>query len=54
VAQEFGILNEAYKVIGYAPNLDPARSENRRIERRMNQHVAHSITASRPAVQRAI
>ncbi|MGY6184601.1 recombinase family protein [Paraburkholderia strydomiana] len=45
VAQEFGSLNEAYKVIGYAPNLDPARSENRCVERRTEQHVAHSVTA---------
>ena len=45
VAREFGSLNEAYKVIGYAPNLDPVRSENRSVERRTEQHVADSVTA---------
>jgi DNA invertase Pin-like site-specific DNA recombinase len=39
VMREFGSLNEAYKAIGYAPNLDPARSENRSIERRMEKQV---------------
>ncbi len=38
--REFGSLNEAYKAIGYAPNLDPARSENRSVERRMEKRVA--------------
>ena len=45
VAREFGSLNEAYKAIGYAPNLDSERSENRCVERRMERHVADSITA---------
>ncbi|MFM0126724.1 recombinase family protein [Paraburkholderia sediminicola] len=40
VMHEFGSLNEAYKAIGYAPNLDPARSENRSFERRMEKQVA--------------
>jgi hypothetical protein len=40
VMREFGSLNEAYKAVGYAPNLDPARSENRAIERRMEKRVA--------------
>ncbi|WP_240975294.1 recombinase family protein [Paraburkholderia aromaticivorans] len=42
VAHEFGSLNEAYKAIGYVPNLDPERSENRFVERRVEQRVAHS------------
>jgi DNA invertase Pin-like site-specific DNA recombinase len=33
VMREFGSLYEAYKAIGYAPNLGPERSENRSIER---------------------
>ena len=45
VAHEFGSLNEAYKVIGYAPNLDPERSENRCVERNMERRVADSVTA---------
>lgn len=40
VMREFGSLNEAYNAIGYAPNLDPARSENRFVERRMEKRVA--------------
>ncbi|MFM0598410.1 recombinase family protein [Paraburkholderia dilworthii] len=40
VMREFGSLNEAYKAIGYAPNLDPARSENRSVERVMEKRVA--------------
>lgn len=44
VMHEFGSLNEAYKAIGYAPNLDPARSENRAIERRMEKRVADITT----------
>ncbi|SIN99305.1 recombinase family protein [Paraburkholderia phenazinium] len=40
IMREFGSLNEAYKAIGYAPNLDPARSENRCVERRMEKRVA--------------
>ncbi|MFM0002055.1 recombinase family protein [Paraburkholderia dipogonis] len=39
VMREFGSLNEAYKAIGYTPNLDPARSENRSIERCMEKRV---------------
>ncbi|MGF6572551.1 Site-specific DNA recombinase [Paraburkholderia fungorum] len=34
VAAEFGSLNAAYREIGYAPNLNPEREENRDIERR--------------------
>lgn len=45
VANEFGSLNEAYKVIGYAPNLAPERSENRCVERVMEQRVADSVSA---------
>ncbi|MFL9917991.1 recombinase family protein [Paraburkholderia fungorum] len=40
VMREFGSLNEAYKAIGYAPHLDPARTENRCVERRMEKLVA--------------
>lgn len=40
VMREFGSLNEAYKTIGYAPNLDPVRSENRFVERVMEKRVA--------------
>ncbi|CAE6820708.1 MULTISPECIES: recombinase family protein [Paraburkholderia] len=40
VMHEFGSLNAAYKAIGYAPNLDPARSQNRSIERCMEKRVA--------------
>ncbi|MFM0641678.1 recombinase family protein [Paraburkholderia metrosideri] len=40
VMHEFGSLNDAYRAIGYAPNLDPARSENRYVERRMEKQVA--------------
>jgi DNA invertase Pin-like site-specific DNA recombinase len=40
VMREFGSLNEAYKAIGYTPNLDPARSENRSVERRIEKQVA--------------
>ncbi|MDR6412326.1 UNVERIFIED_ORG: DNA invertase Pin-like site-specific DNA recombinase [Burkholderia sp. 1595] len=40
VMHEFGSLNDAYRAIGYAPNLDPARSDNRAIERRMEKRVA--------------
>ncbi|MFP3564064.1 recombinase family protein [Paraburkholderia sp. SIMBA_030] len=40
IMREFGSLNDAYKAIGYAPNLDPARSENRSVERRMEKQVA--------------
>ncbi|WP_260854380.1 recombinase family protein [Paraburkholderia sp. BCC1884] len=45
VAHEFGSLNAAYKVVGYAPNLDPERSENRVVERDMERRVAESATA---------
>ncbi|MFL9888280.1 recombinase family protein [Paraburkholderia agricolaris] len=44
VMREFGSLNEAYKAIGYAPNLDPARSENRATERLMEKQVADIAT----------
>ncbi|WP_175773458.1 recombinase family protein [Paraburkholderia phenazinium] len=37
VMREFGSLNEAYKVVGYTPNLNPERSENRCVERRMER-----------------
>lgn len=40
VMREFGSLNEAYKAVGYAPILGPARSENRSVERRMEKRVA--------------
>ncbi|OAJ60536.1 hypothetical protein A6V36_01695 [Paraburkholderia ginsengiterrae] len=40
VMREFGSLNAAYREIGYAPNLDPERSENRDIERRVETMVA--------------
>ncbi|MFL9954398.1 recombinase family protein [Paraburkholderia nemoris] len=43
VMQEFGSLNEAYKVIGYIPNLDPARSENRSIARHMEKQVTDIV-----------
>ena len=33
VMHEFGSLNAAYRAIGYAPNLDPVRSDNRAVER---------------------
>ncbi|WP_408440162.1 recombinase family protein [Paraburkholderia caffeinilytica] len=41
IMREFGGMNEAYKAIGYVPNLDPARSENRSVERRMEKRVAN-------------
>lgn len=44
VMQEFGSLNEAYKVVGYTPNLSPERSENRCVERRMELLVADVVT----------
>jgi hypothetical protein len=34
---EFGSLNAAYREIGYAPNLNPEREENRDLERRMER-----------------
>ncbi|WNC95041.1 recombinase family protein [Paraburkholderia sp. FT54] len=40
VMREFGSLNNAYDAIGYAPNLDPARSKNRLVERRVERQVA--------------
>jgi hypothetical protein len=42
--REFGSLNDAYKAIGYAPNLDPARSQNRSTERRVEKQVAGIAT----------
>lgn len=43
VLKAFGSLNEAYKQIGYAPNLDPVRTENRAVERCMEVRVAQSV-----------
>ncbi|WP_276330779.1 recombinase family protein [Paraburkholderia bryophila] len=40
VMREFGGLYEAYEAIGYSPNLDPARSEHRRVEHLMEKRVA--------------
>jgi hypothetical protein len=37
---EFGSLYNAYEAIGYPPNLGPARSDNRKVERRMEKQVA--------------
>jgi hypothetical protein len=42
MAHEFRSLNEAYKVIGYGPNLDPEHSENRGGERNMERLVAEA------------
>ncbi|HEX7911692.1 MAG TPA: recombinase family protein [Paraburkholderia sp.] len=44
VMREFGSLYEAYRVIGYQPNLNPERSENRYIERLMERRVAEGTT----------
>ncbi len=44
VMHEFGSLNQAYKVVGYAPKLNPERSENRSVERRMEKQVADIAT----------
>ncbi|CAB3795245.1 hypothetical protein LMG28614_04133 [Paraburkholderia ultramafica] len=40
VMHEFGSLYAAYEAIGYVPNLDPARSRNRAIERRLEREMA--------------
>ncbi|PRY05996.1 recombinase family protein [Paraburkholderia sp. BL25I1N1] len=40
VMTEFGSLNAAYREIGYAPNLNPVREENRDREHRMEALVA--------------
>jgi hypothetical protein len=40
---EFGSLNAAYREIGYAPNLNPEREENRDLERRMESQIANII-----------
>jgi DNA invertase Pin-like site-specific DNA recombinase len=40
VAAEFGSLNAAYREIGYAPNLNPEREQNRDIEHRAEALVA--------------
>lgn len=40
VMREFGSLYDAYRVIGYPPNLNPERSENRNVERKMERLMA--------------
>jgi DNA invertase Pin-like site-specific DNA recombinase len=40
VMSEFGSLNAAYREIGYAPNLNPEREENRDLERRRESQIA--------------
>ncbi|MFC0575899.1 recombinase family protein [Paraburkholderia solisilvae] len=40
VVHEFGSLYDAYKEIGYPPNLDPERSENRNVERKTEHLLA--------------
>lgn len=40
VMHEFGSLYDAYKEIGYPANLDPARSENRNVERKTERLLA--------------
>src|SRR5262249_7612554 len=40
VMHEFGTLYDAYKIIGYPPNLDPERSENRNVERKTERLLA--------------
>lgn len=40
VIAQFGSLNAAYREIGYAPNLNPEREQNRDIEHRMEALVA--------------
>ncbi|HEX7935837.1 MAG TPA: recombinase family protein [Paraburkholderia sp.] len=44
VMREFGSLNDAYREIGYSPNLNPERSENRYIERRTERSVVSVTT----------
>jgi DNA invertase Pin-like site-specific DNA recombinase len=44
VMHEFGSLYEAYKIIGYPPNLNPERSENRYVEHLMERRVADGTT----------